>query len=308
MKSCENAISVALYDINKKMLFLNSKLDSINKKRLTLANLKVLFSYLKSASFSRIFRRLFYKKVTVNDEYQIKDYSSFPDAKVVVYTCIWGKYDHILEPYFVSPNIEYRIITDQQIPETSVWKKQPIPSNIDLTNKSSIEINRLFKMKPHLIFPDFDYSVYIDGNIRIVTDLMPLISDLGECVFGVHKYQVDCIYNMKNAIIAGKRAKRKDVNAQIRKYKKEGFPKHFGAYECNVLVRRHNDSYCVKMMNDWWDEFTSTSSKRDQLSLPYIIWKNNYSKEMICLLGNEVRMNPRFQVLNKHLSQEDNKK
>ena len=43
---------------------------------------------------------------------------SFPE-KVVVYTCIYGQYDRILEPLCVDKNCEYYIFTDQ-IPYTLV--------------------------------------------------------------------------------------------------------------------------------------------------------------------------------------------
>ena len=105
---------------------------------------------------------------------------------------------------------------------------------------------------------------------------------------------------MKNAIIAGGRAKKKNVESHIKKYKKDGFPKNFGAFECNVLIRKHNEKDCAMLMDKWWDEFCATPSKRDQLSLPYVLWKNGLTSEFVCSLGSDVRLNPRFQVLSKH--------
>ena len=287
------------YEINSEYLKLNCLYNQLIKKKVNFSNLGVLFSYLRSGAFARIFNRLA-KPNASKKKFVRKDYINYPPVKVAVYTCIWGNYDSILEPLFLNPNIDYYILTDQEIPEGSAWKRAPIPDGVELKGKTNTEINRFFKMLPHLVFPEYDYSIYIDGNIRIVTDLFPLICDMGEYDIGIHDYSDDCIYEMKNAIIAGKRAKRKDVIAQIKKYKQEGFPPHFGAFECNVLVRKHGTDFCKKIMNEWYEEFNRTTSKRDQLSLPYVLWKNGKTRDCIYSLGHHVRENPRFQVLKKH--------
>ena len=104
---------------------------------------------------------------------------------------------------------------------------------------------------------------------------------------------------MKNAIVAGNKAKRKCVYQQIRKYKKAGFPKKYGAFECNVIIRKHNDSQCIQIMEDWYKEFNDAPSKRDQLSFVYCLWKKGYNSSFIGSLGDNVRENPRF-LIHKH--------
>lgn len=299
-KSKENLFSQALYELNKENLNAISKIDWYEKRRFCFKNLRIFCSYLFNGGLNRIIRRLKLKNNQLHNEYELKQYTSLPLKRIVVYTCVWGKYDRILEPYFCNPNIDYFILTDQEIPNNSIWKKMDIPSDLDLKNMSGVEINRYFKMHPHKLFADYEYSIYIDGNIRIVTDLMPLVADLDDFAIGIHDYPVDCIYNMKNAIIAGKRGNKKAVNEQIKKYRKEGFPKHFGAFECNVIVRKHNDEQCVFLMEEWWKEFVNTSSKRDQLSFPYVLWKAGLSKRIIFCLGRNVRLNPRFLISEGH--------
>lgn len=34
------------------------------------------------------------------------------------------------------------------------------------------------------------------------------------------------------------------VNAQVDKYRKEGYPKHIGMVETCILLRKHNDAKC----------------------------------------------------------------
>lgn len=312
IESCDNNISYEpefsriLYEINKEFLILKKKENEYLRNRLSIRNIDILFSYLKNFSFQRILRRLKIKynlsNIDYNKMYKLQSYKKYPKTKVVVYSCIWGNYDSILEPYFINPDIDYYMITNNEIPNKSYWNKfSPKLNNLDgLTN---IEINRYFKINPHLIFPEYDYSIYIDGNIRIVTDMMPLIIDLinSEKTIGIHRYQTQCIYNMKDAIIAGKKSSREKVNYQINRYKKDGFPKDFGAFECNILVRKHNDKECIQIMNEWWKEFLNSSTKRDQLSFPYVLWKNKKDSNCIFSLGDDVYLNPRFQIISKHL-------
>ena len=298
MNSIEQLSSRSLYGINKELITIK-----YNKKNRTLNIRKVgaLLSYIKHGYFSRIINRT--KEFAgvdnhIMSEYTLKEYESYPNVKVVVYTCIWGKYDRIQEPLYINPNIDYCIITDQKINESSNWKQIELPENIKRLELTPTEINRYCKMLPHKLFPEYDYSIYIDGNIAVVTDMFPIIADMNEKGLGVHKYPLtDCIYDMGKSIVAGKKASEECVYEQLKKYENEGFPKHFGAYECNILVRNHNSKKCSQLMENWWEEFNLTSTKRDQLSFAYVLWKNKYNLDDIHILGSNVRLNPRFQIL-----------
>lgn len=304
LTSCESEESRNYYLLNQETLKYKYELTNLKKKKISIRNLSILWSYIKNGAFNRIKRRLrisMSKKEIPHEDYRIKKYDTFPSAKIVVYTCIWGKYDSIVEPMYINPNIDYYIITDQDIPSGSKWKKLDLPEINGFSNMSPIDINRFCKMLPHNLFPNYDYSIYVDGNIRIVTDMYPIIADMSGKVLGIHNYTVDCIYNMKDAIIAGRKAKKEDVQSQVERYRKEGFPEHFGAFECNILCRKHMDNECIEIMNNWWEEFNRTASKRDQLSLPYVIWKCGKSSDFIHSLGFDVRLNPRFRVEIEHI-------
>ena len=58
------------------------------------------------------------------------------------------------------------------------------------------------------------------------------------------------------------------------RYRDEGFPRQFGLYETNVVLRKHNEPLVGKVDVDWWREIDS-GSRRDQLSLTYVLWKDN---------------------------------
>ena len=296
--SCEPLESRNYYLLNQLILKLEAEKRKADSRRFSVRNVGIFLRLVFLGAFKRIFIKIFNNNKKSACHYSLKNYQNFSNERIVVYTSIFGKYDSVLEPMFVSPNVDYFIFTDQEIPTDSSWKRIEIPDGCFENCFSPIDKNRYVKMLPHKFFHDYDISIYVDGNIQIVTDLRPLIQDFGNNTLGIHRYPVDCIYDMKNAIIAGKRAKRSNVVPQIKKYKKEGLPKHFGAFECNVIVRRHNNQNCIRLMEYWWDEFNSTSSKRDQLSFVYSLWKNNINPSSIYSLGNDVRLNPRFHIIN----------
>ena len=64
------------------------------------------------------------------------------------------------------------------------------------------------------------------------------------------------------------------MQKQIDLYKKEGFPKHFGLNETNVIIRRKNES--VRKVMDLWEDFLRKYSHRDQMSFNYVLWKLKY--------------------------------
>ena len=103
----------------------------------------------------------------------------------------------------------------------------------------------------------------------------------------------DCIYDEAEIIIRVNKAPKDIVNLQMQKYREEGFPEHFGLTEGIIIARKHNDPLCVKIMEEWWDIFLKYS-KRDQLGLMYVMWKNGLKKDDIAILGadyeDEVRL------------------
>lgn len=222
----------------------------------------------------------------------------FSNEKIAVYTCIFGKYDMPLEPLFKPDNCDYYIITDQEVPENSLWKKIDYSYlNDELKELTNAEKNRYFKMLPHVIFKDYKYSIYVDGNIKIYTDLTEYIHKIKECGFATHLHSKrNCIYEEGKAVVKLGKEKQENVEKYFNELRKNNMPENYGLLECNVLVREHNNIRCKEIMLDWWKEFKN-KIKRDQLSLPYILYKRGISIEEIGTLGNDVFLNNSFRII-----------
>ncbi|MDP5132392.1 MAG: glycosyltransferase, partial [Paraglaciecola sp.] len=84
---------------------------------------------------------------------------------------------------------------------------------------------------------------------------------------------------------------------QLDYYKSNNYPPKNGLWETGVLVRRHNNAHCIKMMSEWWLE-VFRHSRRDQISLPYVLHGNN---ENPFIYGADLRRDLNI-IHKKHLS------
>tara|TARA_Y100001937_G_scaffold99065_1_gene135293 strand:- start:841 stop:1506 length:666 start_codon:yes stop_codon:yes gene_type:complete len=190
----------------------------------------------------------------------------------ILYTTIFGGYDDVTKP---------------NLPNNWDWKcfseENTIPLYTDNTRNA-----KKFKVLPHRYLKDYEYSIFIDGNMYVVGNVDELVEKyLGDSniAFFDHKKNVldprDCIYDEYNAIMnLGKsdpNQKYKDdpqtMYDQVKRYQDEGYPSHNGLITGMVILRRHNEKDCVRVMEDWWTEI-KYGSKRDQLSFNYVAWKN----------------------------------
>ena len=190
----------------------------------------------------------------------------------VVYTSIFGDYD------------------EKQEQRVSGWDWECF----DETNSVSFYTDnnrnaKKAKILPHRYFGiDYEYSIFIDGNMYVVGNVDELIEKYlndSNIAFFDHNKNImdprDCIYDEYNAIInLGKNDPNQNYKDdpqtmydQVKRYQDEGYPSHNGLITGMVILRRHNEKDCIRVMEDWWTEI-KYGSKRDQLSFNYVAWKN----------------------------------
>jgi len=196
--------------------------------------------------------------------------------KIVVYTAIANNYDDLINPKVVSNNIDYICFTDDNDLKSEIWNIIKFPRN----NCNPIEKNRYVKLLPHNFFEEYDYSVYIDGSIGIIGDIEKLVNEYliqnnNKLVMSRHPLR-NCLYKEAEVCLKANKGNPKKIKKQIKKYRENNFPEGFGLTENGIIFRQHNDPEVIKLMEDWWNELIN-HSKRDQLSLSYILWKNDFN-------------------------------
>lgn len=188
----------------------------------------------------------------------------------VVYTCVTGGYDDVSAPAEVDPSVNYVCFSDQPDRAIKGWEMRAVP----IEWGGGAKANRYAKMHPHLLFPGHEKSVYVDGNIEVISGIRTLMdAALAHEPIALYEHPFrKSIFDEAEECVAIGFDWRWRIMSQMRRYEQAGFPEAFGLYECNVLFRRHHDNRVIQLMDFWWNEY-SNGVKRDQLSFPYLAWR-----------------------------------
>lgn len=272
---------------NENIELLNSKEYRLGKKILNIKNNNFM-EMLKEYILRKKVEKYNGKNIKVNNN----THKISSDKKIVVYTCITGGYDDVQEPFYSNPNVDYIIYTDLKI-KTEKWKYKVIPENIKLINDNII-INRYIKFKMHELFSNYDYAIYIDGNVKIIGDVTKLIEKINnKSGLALHSHNCrNCAYNEAQVCVLKKKGVKNKIQDLIRKMKLEKFPTKYGLFEANVIAVDLKNENAKKIMNDWYNIFKESECYRDQIILPYVLWKNNLKFEDVGNLGENMHLNP----------------
>lgn len=218
------------------------------------------------------------------------------DKKIVIYTCVTGNYDFIPAPLFFSDNIDYILFTDFE-KDFPGWKRKSIPEK--LNSFSNAQINRYIKMHPHEFFSnDYDYSIYIDGNVQVISDLTFFCNSIKPNVglqFHRHSLRND-VFDEAKVCIKVKKGNRKYIREYLSFLNDKGFPRNYGLFECNVILSDLKNPISKEILDDWWHCFSESKTGRDQLILPYVFWKKNLNPNDAFGLGNNVFSDSKIRI------------
>lgn len=220
-----------------------------------------------------------------SNQKNIREYLSYKEkrkAKGVVYTCISNNYDTLKQHRYINFDLDYVCFTDDK--EQLKKGQEGIWTIVPFSNQNVLEgsyINRWHKTHPNELFREYDYSIYIDANINVLTDfLYKTISynkDIQLPKHQKHHSPFDEFPWYKTAGFNSRSQIEELENIMI----KDGFPKNYGANECCIIFRKHNKN--IEQLNELWWFFILNYSRRDQASFDYCCWKCNYKYEEISI-------------------------
>lgn len=227
--------------------------------------------------------------VDANKSFVFKNQYLESFTKIALYTAVFGNYDSIHYCKYNAENVDMFFISDvkpKDLPIYYKWldAKCIIPDNIT----SPVKRNRYVKMNPHRFLSEYDYSIYMDGNVVINNEIDQLITNSNSGISVYMHPARECIYHEAISIVNFKRVNVDDVCRQMRRYMEEGMPSHYGLGEMPIIVREHNKAECISVMETWWKEFDN-EAQRDQLSFMYALWKNKLAVSDLGCLGYDVR-------------------
>ena len=205
--------------------------------------------------------------------------------KKVIYTCITGNYDNLLEPKYISPGFDYICFTDNKNLKSNIWKILPIPDN--LLYLSKVKQQRNIKINAHKYLSNYDLSIWVDSSVKLSDNMNKLLCTLDFInynIFITKHPQRNCVYKEGEACIKLKKDIAENINKELDFFRNSGMPENYGLVETNVMIRLHNEYSCIALMGEWW-YYLNMYSHRDQLSLPYCLWKLNYKKLCVMPVG-----------------------
>ena len=219
------------------------------------------------------------------DVRRIKEYLHYKKtrkAKGVIYSCITNGYDSIREKLiyrYLDPDWDYVLFSDDAslLKEgvVGIWEVRPLQfTALDNTRNS-----RWHKTHPHILFPDYEESIFIDGNINILSDfLFRTIRTMKTPIVLPRHFKNLCIYQEFSDVADARLDDADVISAEKDFIEAEGMPKMYGMGETNILYRRHSELKVAKICDDWWS-MIEKYSKRDQLAFTYVLWKYDIKVE-----------------------------
>jgi len=227
--------------------------------------------------------------------------------KGVIYTCITGEYDELISHKYVDTDYDYICFTDDVAgneKSDSIWELR----ELCFCELDDVRNQRWHKLHPHMMLSGYEKSIYVDANINIVNSKM--FDDIGVAIQANRKMSMlvhpdrDCLYDELNACLELGKDKEDVMRMQVDLIRSNFFPKNHGLFDTSVIYRCHNDRYIIKIMDDWW-VWIEKYSRRDQLSLTYVLWRNQYN--MMPLSDHTYRRDPGvvYNFGTKHVTKEE---
>ncbi len=202
-----------------------------------------------------------------------------------------GGYDEIRQPLVIDDRFDYILFTDvSKMNHDGIWSIRNI--NFDISDKQLL--SRYPKINPISQLNEYEYSVYMDANVQIVSAkfyerIMQLVLQDVELAGVKHQHR-NCLYEEGfRILISFPNINRWKLLSQMASFKKEGFPYNYGMYEANVIFRSHKSSRVSSLCQSWWNIYKN-AVRRDQLCYSYVLWKFGF-KFSYMLPENENAMN-----------------
>ena len=190
--------------------------------------------------------------------------------KFVLYTAIFGKTGRFLIPGISTSEVDRFCFTDLDVKSHFYQIKE-----MELNHLISVRRQRWVKICiPDEIFDNYEYSVYVDCKRPVSVGFEYLLSCMkpgSDFLTRQHKRR-SCLYDEGKHCIEKKKDNKATISNQLDFYGDDNYPAHNGLYASGLLLRRHTEK--VKEFSKLWWEQIEKYSHRDQISLPYVAWKN----------------------------------
>jgi hypothetical protein len=194
--------------------------------------------------------------------------------RIAIYTAIFGDYDE-LKPQPRFPNTDYICFSDTPKPNHGMWNvvgvKPPEGEHPRITAKR-------IKTCPHQFLGEYDLTLWIDGSIVINTShfLQLALGALSKWGISCMRHPVgNCIYSEALGCVHMEKYQGLPILEQVESYRQAGYPTENGLAACGIIGRDMRRQE-VAVIGEQWLAENLRWTYQDQLSFPYVLWKNGY--------------------------------
>lgn len=182
------------------------------------------------------------------------------------FTAIIGNYEELKEPLIVSPGWKYICFTDQPL-TSNIWHIKKVEPS-----ESKIRTARAIKILFHNYIKD-KYSMWVDASFQINCDLNEWWETRFQAPFTCIQHPIrTCVYEEAKSCLANGRGNYREVDEQVKKYKRLKVPSRSFLIQSGILMRQRTWPV-IDFCEAWYNELMQTST-RDQLSFVYAAHQN----------------------------------
>lgn len=221
--------------------------------------------------------------------------------KLAVYFYLTNNINHKPWPEINYPdkNVDYYMFTDDHntIPDKN-WNVIYIDAENDVYSKE--DMNKKFKWSAFEHFAGkYEYALYCDSKIALISNPLNCVNDFKDKLkigFTCHKYgfiknnkytdNIKDVYRHADYLLDVKVGHLDNIKKLKDVYKKSGLPMNSGVVETAVILTDLKNETARKIQCEILEEYLKMNTKRDQIVVPYVLWKNNIKCEDIELFGN----------------------
>jgi hypothetical protein len=194
----------------------------------------------------------------------------------VFYTCVFGNYDLVRNINIkLSKKFNFFLITNLNI-KSKNWNILKVNNN----RLNNFFLSRFYKFFLHDKLKKYKYSVYFDGNIVLEKDFLFLLKKFisSKKDIGLFKHSSrSSVYQEISVNLKEKKNNSHNVKKLLNFYRKNKYSSVNDLTENCIIFRMNNSKKISLAMNLWW-KLLGLYGKRDQILLPYVIWKTKISK------------------------------
>ncbi|MGJ0515809.1 MAG: rhamnan synthesis F family protein [Methylomicrobium sp.] len=222
--------------------------------------------------------------------------------KIAVFTCITGDFDEFVSTPVIEDGVDYFFFSDKECFPPYPYSYLPC-RYIDPNPRRTA---RFVKTHPHFHLNDYDYTVWIDGNIVSLNGILNHVqyvidsgSDLGLIA---HPIRTSFVDEAEECIRI--KADDQDVLCEQRNLYLEKGLDSADLIETNVIIS-HQKSEKVRLFYDiWWREICRYSY-RDQISVNFALRESGAKFVHIFPPGNSIRDQEEFCIFSHDLKSRD---